>query len=318
MLLASSCTDAPEEAEPSTTDAPTGQSGTISALSYNVAGLPAGLSGSTPDANSSQISPLLNDYDLVLLQEDWGDPQPGDHDPAVLDQYAGFDLFHDEIVGAADHPHQSTPAKLPLSTDDTRPSALLADGLNRLSRTPFGEITRQPWADCEGIIDGASDCLAFKGFSVATHELAPGVEVHVYNLHGEAGAGERDQALQAEGYQQLAEFIASHSEGAAIILGGDTNLHTGDGHPDGAGDADAEIWNQLLGDTDMTDVCTPIDCGSDDGRIDKFAYRSTDRVQLTPTAVAYLIEPFVDSAGTPLSDHDPLHVDFDWSANTGG
>lgn len=51
-----------------------GRSGSFKALTYNVAGLPAPISGSEPATNSPLISPKLNDYDLVLLQEDWEDP----------------------------------------------------------------------------------------------------------------------------------------------------------------------------------------------------------------------------------------------------
>jgi len=45
--------------------------GTFSGLTYNVAGLPQGLSGSNPATNTRLISPLLNTYDLVLNQEDF-------------------------------------------------------------------------------------------------------------------------------------------------------------------------------------------------------------------------------------------------------
>ena len=44
---------------------------TFSVLTYNVAGLPAGISSSEPDINTPLISPLLNDYDIALVQEDF-------------------------------------------------------------------------------------------------------------------------------------------------------------------------------------------------------------------------------------------------------
>src|SRR5688572_4369456 len=49
-------------------------SGTLLALTYNVAGLPEGLSQSMPMRNTPIIGPLLNDYDLVFLQESWQTP----------------------------------------------------------------------------------------------------------------------------------------------------------------------------------------------------------------------------------------------------
>src|SRR6185503_16774088 len=45
---------------------PAPTSGEFLALSYNVAGLPEGISGSHPATNTAIIAPLLNDYDLVL------------------------------------------------------------------------------------------------------------------------------------------------------------------------------------------------------------------------------------------------------------
>src|SRR5680860_1323045 len=218
-LVASACTsDGGEEADR--------RAGQFTALTYNVAGLPEPLSGSEPATNTPLISPMLNDYDLVLVQEDWIDPVP----PA-----AGFDFYHDDLIAEVDHEHLSTPAPPPLGTDPRRPEALVADGLNRMSRFPFGEITREMWSGCFGSLDtsdgGAADCPSQKGFSVATTELAPGVEVDVYNLHAEAGSTARDLEESAADFEQLAEFMREHSAGRAVIVGGDFNLHT-DQEPD--------------------------------------------------------------------------------------
>ena len=43
---------------------------TFNVLSLNVAGLPAILSSSDPAVNTVQMSPLLNNYDIVSVQED--------------------------------------------------------------------------------------------------------------------------------------------------------------------------------------------------------------------------------------------------------
>ena len=64
--------------------APSAASGSFTALTYNVAGLPEQISGSSPEANSPLISPLLNGYDLVLLQEDWVDVFQPLRDAGVL------------------------------------------------------------------------------------------------------------------------------------------------------------------------------------------------------------------------------------------
>lgn len=282
---------------------------TLSLLSYNVAGLPAGLSGSEPDINTPQISPLLNDYDLVLVQEDWLAPDPN--------PFAGiFDVYHALLAADAEHPYQSEPADLPFGSNPDRPEAQLSDGLNRFSRSAFEDHTRVAWEGCFGGIDGndggASDCLATKGFSTAVHTLAPEVQVHVYDLHGEAGATAEDQQLSADDFEQLAQYIEDHSADAPILLAGDTNLHTGDGHPDGMGDADQMIWDGFLARTGLTDACEVLpDCA--DG-IDKMAYRDSDAVGFTLLSSTFERETFTrPDDGEPLSDHPPLHVELRWS-----
>src|SRR5688500_5242268 len=46
-------------------------SGDFNVLSYNVAGLPAEISNEDPEQHIPMISPLLNDYDVVMTQEDF-------------------------------------------------------------------------------------------------------------------------------------------------------------------------------------------------------------------------------------------------------
>ena len=45
--------------------------GRFNVLSLNVAGLPEVLSSSNPKENTLQMSPLLNGYDIVSIQEDF-------------------------------------------------------------------------------------------------------------------------------------------------------------------------------------------------------------------------------------------------------
>ncbi|MEZ5135651.1 MAG: endonuclease/exonuclease/phosphatase family protein [Acidimicrobiales bacterium] len=282
-------------------------SGEFVALAYNVAGLPEVLSGSEPATNMPQIGPKLNAYDLVLVQESWKTPDPN--------PYAPMRGYHEELEATSELEHRSTPATQPLGTDATRPEALLADGLNRFSRFAFGDVTRVRWEGCFGGADtsdrGAADCLATKGFSVATTTLADGVEVDVYNLHAEAGSSDRDQELQAADFAQLAAFINEHSAGKAIILGGDTNLHTDEVPENPQDEADAGIWETFLADTGLSDVCTTLDC-PEPGRIDKFAYRSGGGVTLEPLSWNFETDVFVRDDGEPLSDHEALAVRFSW------
>lgn len=309
--------------------------GEFTALTYNVAGLPEGISGSEPATNSPLISPLLNAYDLVLLQEDWADPAEGVEI-----------FFHDEIVAEANHPYRSEPAPHPYGTDLRRfPTGppLISDGLNRLSRSPFGTLDRQMWEVCHGeftvsaaeaivealglddpleeaglggaIDGGAADCGAQKGFSVARTRLGDRIEVDVYNLHADAGGSDADVEARAAGFVQLAEFIRKHSAGRAVIVGGDTNLHTG---PDSNRPTDDEVWRDFQAATGVSDVCRVVDCGEDAAVIDKFAFRSGGGVVLDPVSHHFERERFKRDDGEPLSDHDPLAVTFAWRPGGSG
>ena len=277
------------------------RTGTFDALTYNVAGLPEPLSGSEPAINTVIISPLLNDYDLVLVQEDWVDPVP---------PVPPFDFYHDDLISQVTHPYLSTPATPPIGTDPTRPTALIADGLNRMSQFPFGDITRVRWTNCFGGFDqsdgGAADCLAQKGFSVARTTFADGVVVDVYNLHGEAGSTPLDVQYSAEDYIQLAAFMNDYSVGRPIIVGGDFNLHSDE-------EPDATVFSTFLDATGLTDTCEVVDCGDDAGAIDKFAFRSGGGITLTALTHQFEREKFERADGQPLSDHDALAVTFRWT-----
>jgi hypothetical protein len=280
------------------------RSGTIRALTYNVAGLPEGLSGSNPSVNTPLISPRLNPYDLVLVQEDWADPVP---------PVEGFDFFHDALVSAADHPFKSVPGSPPQGRDPRRPEALVADGLNLLSRYALTDSAHTMWNGCFGSLDtsdgGAADCMALKGFTLTRATLADGVTVDVYDLHGEAGGTARDQQLQADDYAQLADFVNRFSAGRAVILGGDTNLHTDGAHPDASGGADRLVWDAFKWSTGLNDPCTGLPCGDS---IDKFAVRSGGGVTLTARSPA-VEDGFRRPDGGQLSDHRPTSVLIDWA-----
>ncbi len=116
-----------------TQEAPTPQSGSFEALTYNVAGLPEGLSSSNPEIYMPQISPLLNSYDLVLVQEDF--------------------TYHHELISELEHPHPSP------AMDISESESLMTDGLNRFSQSSFSQYARTKWVACYGGMDGhGSDC----------------------------------------------------------------------------------------------------------------------------------------------------------------
>ncbi len=250
------------------------QSGVLKVLAYNVAGLPQGISGSNPEVNMPLISPLLNGYDLVLVQEDF--------------------YYHEELIAEALHPYQSE-----RSGDGVND---LGDGLNRFSQSPFGPYKRITWEACFGQFGNGSDCLAKKGFAVAEHELAPGIVVDVYNLHMDAGRDPEDIAARAEQAEQLAATIADRSVGKAVIIAGDTNMK-----------AEDEVYLQGLMDAaGLTDSCRALNCG-DELRIDRVLYRSSATVGIDAESWA-LDPVFVDAEGVDLSDHEAVAVTLQWTS----
>ena len=274
---------------------PANVSGDFLALAYNVAGLPEGISGSHPATNTQLISPLLNGYDLVLNQETWQTPDPN--------PLAPLRVYNEVLIADALHPYKSIPMAQPLGTDPLRPSALLADGLTRMSRFPFGPEIRTRWSGC---FESAADCLALKGFSVARTTFAPGVEVDVYDLHMEAGGDPQDDILRDAGISQLRDSMNTYSAGRAVIIGGDFNLHT-DSEPD------KSQYARLLSEAGLQDACAALACPSL-GRIDKFAFRSGGGVTITAQSWHFETEVFVDGMGAQLSDHEALAVRFAWTA----
>jgi hypothetical protein len=273
---------------------------TLSVLTYNVAGLPLGLSGSNPEVNTVQISPRLNAYDLVVVQEDFA--------------------FHEELTSQLLHPY--------ISIKDTRDAEPLldlgielglGDGLNTFSFSPFADFTRVTWDVCHGLFTDGSDCLAVKGFTYARHELATGVFVDVYNLHADAGSSAGDLEARRTQLRQLADFVLEHSAGEAVIVLGDFNsryTRQGDILPELLATLDLEdVWIELSRGGELPAIGGPLrDCEADFAgpgceRVDKILYRSGQNVKLV--AIDHDVPmDWVDAQGVQLSDHEPVSATF--------
>lgn len=266
-----------------------GPSGTFSSLAYNVAGLPQGINADQfPEQNQPIMSPLLNDYDVVVLQEDFG-------------------FYTDLLRADATHEFQSDPHPGPAELNPiARESAATGDGLNVLSRLPIGPLERVPWRTCA---PAAGDCLALKGFASTTLELADdGTSLDLYTLHMEAGGEEDDNVARGKDLDDLAAYLDENSADDAVIIGGDWNLSFGE-EPDGTQLRDFQA------ETGLQDVCDVVDCGADDDVIDRFFFRSGGNVELTPVSHSFERDVFADADGGPLSDHDALRVDWEWATS---
>jgi hypothetical protein len=257
---------------------PVASEGAFSALTYNVAGLPQGLSGSDPERTIPLISPLLNAWDLVLVQEDFA--------------------FQRELREDVELPYQSYPKE----TD-----GLLGDGLNRFSTLAFEpEVQRHRWEACNGLTDDSNDCLAEKGFSLAQHEIGEGILLWVVNLHMDAGGGEENAAARAAQVEQLISTVEEIVGDDALLVAGDTNTRPSRDDAD-----DASILERLTSGLGVDDVCAVISCGEED-RIDRFFLRSTASLSFGNYGYRLATE-LVDDAGGPLSDHEGVEVTLDWT-----
>lgn len=263
-------------------------------LNYNVAGLPQGISGSDPEVNMPLIGPLLNGYDLVLLQESWQTPDPN--------PLAPLRVYHEILRALIDHPYESIPAPHPLGQDPSRPTAILSDGLNRFSRFPMETVLREAWDGCHTT---SADCLAFKGFSMARTSFAPGVVVDVYNLHMEAGGAPEDDALRDAAVTQVLDFMALHSTGRAVIVAGDFNLHVED-------EPDATQYQRLIDEGGLIDTCAFLSCPGP-FQIEKVLFRDGAGADLTALTWSLEDSVFVREDLEPLSDHPALAVRFAWA-----
>lgn len=307
----SSDTSAADGASDTSVPADEGTSGAFTYLTYNVAGLPQEVSSENPELHIPLISPLLEPFDIVVTQEDfdWWTEDLADLDFVNYHERLRADTTHE--YATAQHPG---PAAVGIDgSEPERPLPSVGDGLGILSRFPLTNEVRVPWTQCRGLVDSASDCLAMKGFMVATAELDDGIEVDIYTLHAEAGSDPEDNVLQEEQFAQLAAFIAEHSADRAIILGGDTNLHL---EPDDEDQAyDTPVWEDFLEVTGLTDVCSVVDCPVP-GAIDKVAWRDADGLTFEPQNFVHENETFSGPEGEDLSDHPPVSVDWTWTTES--
>ena len=164
------------------------QSGNLAVLTYNVHGLPSVITMDDTPGRLRQIAPLLSDYDIVGLQEDFDDMNH-----VILAEGSG----HDEVFRFGD-------------ILDLR---FYGSGLSIFSKHPGIHHETQHYSVCHGRFDGASDCLASKGVHMVRVQVAEGVEIDVYNSHLEAGNGPDDQAAREDHVRELLEMMESHSGG---------------------------------------------------------------------------------------------------------
>lgn len=268
---------------------------TFSVLSLNVAGLPAIISSGDPANNTTRISPLLNNYDIVSVQEDFS--------------------YHKDLISEL---------TLPYRTEHSG-NVMVGDGMNIFSKFPIYLETRYKWNDSYGFIENGADQLTPKGIVYTSIEIAPGYFVDVYNLHTDADCDEKSLEARRSNMNQLAALIQERSEGHAVIVIGDTNSRYTR--------AEDNFEAAVLDTCGLRDPWVDLKCGGvrpADGDalfnydnvnsaehevVDKIWYRSGKNVELFAESYDLLATEFADEEGNQLSDHYPVSAVFSYQLN---
>ena len=219
------------------------------------------------------ISPRLNDFDIVLVQEDF--------------------WYHKELSSQVALPYVSPPTKKGIFG--------VGDGLNRFAESPFEQFCRITWDKRYGVFSHSSDRLAPKGFSIATHHFSRGIAVDIYNLHMDAGGSQKDFLARETQMRQLALALRDRSAGKPVIVAGDWNLK--EARPN-----DRILLEDFKERFSLQDAREVLSVGRD--RIDRILFRSGEGVEIVPLSYTVETELFRDSEGNPLSDHDAVSVEF--------
>jgi len=97
--------------------------GKFSFLTYNIGGLPGFISKIDPKTNLAKISPRINQFDIVLMQENFA--------------------YYKSLMKYVFHPFKTKKIR-------TFSRGFMGDGLNRLSNFPFKNFERFRWDKCSG------------------------------------------------------------------------------------------------------------------------------------------------------------------------
>ncbi|GHH39722.1 hypothetical protein GCM10017774_31810 [Lentzea cavernae] len=266
--------------------------GTFSVLSYNVAGLPEGLSSGNPKVNTPIIGRRLGPYDVVHVQEDFN--------------------YHASLYANDTHPFR-TP---------TSGGVPFGDGLNTLADHPYSDLARDRWDRCNG-----TDCLTPKGFTWSRIRVAEGVLIDFYNVHANAGDSEADLAARRANISELSRFVAANSAGNAVVVAGDTNTRytrAGDNIRElvsANGLTDAWVQEERGGVPPAADspavVCDDRNVSDACEVVDKILFRGNRYVTLELTRYGNENAAFRTADDKMLSDHYPIAADFRWTLNPG-
>jgi len=259
-------------------------------LSYNVAGLPPGISYADPRPRLPRIGERLGRYEVALLQETFShfealtdglEAPVLERGPGPRDDWLGF-LLLERICG--------------------RCGSGLATAALRDARPV--RIERRAYSGCAGWLlpwTGA-DCGASKGWLLTRVRLARRVVIDFWNTHLDAGGRRADARMRAQQLAELADAMERHSEGRPVILGGDFNLSV-ERVPDAA---ELRRLRERLRLADSGAL--RVDRERFPRAIDHIYYRGARGLALEVTEAGQAHEFEVE--GRPLSDHPAVFARF--------
>ncbi|MFO0949166.1 MAG: endonuclease/exonuclease/phosphatase family protein [Planctomycetota bacterium] len=235
-----------------------------------------------------KISPLLNRFDVVLIQECF-------HGHALLWSRATF----------PNKVYFGRPAK----------NRVTNSGLSILTRLPMGEAEMEHFRS----VGEFQNRLASKGILLVRTSVA-GIPLDVYDTHMEAGHSQAAQRARLDQARHMVEFVAKHSPaGHAVIVMGDFNMgprragknwkeHT-PCHYNSEEDfvhrtAAYQVMFDGLKAKDASDVLH----GPTDDGIERLLFREGTLCKMEPLSCGFDGETFRRENGTSLSDGSPLIV----------
>ena len=136
-------------------------SGSFTALSFNVAGLPQILQGNDVPGDKTNNTATIGTkfaqygYDIINVQEDFN--------------------YHATLYEYDNHPYRTA----------TSGGVPFGSGLNTLSNFDWINFERIKWDQCSDA--SGDDCLTPKGFTFMRVKVDDGVWIDAYNLHADAG-----------------------------------------------------------------------------------------------------------------------------------
>lgn len=151
------------------------------------------------------------------------------------------------------------------------------------------------------------------------------VFIDAYNLHADAGITDADEVARNSNLNQVLTYANTWSVGNAALIFGDTNSRFSRKADTAirtlldAGFTDAWVQNARAGVVptveslcDNPQAYGNITCET----VDKVFYRSSPLLTLDASSFEYVSTWFLSSNGTTLSDHNPINVNFTWTAGT--